>query len=467
MSLANAIIYDRPDQVKALVEAGADINEIDEYGYTPLIEAAIANQTEIGRYLLGRGAKVNEPDLTGGRALHWSVDNDNIELTKILLQAGADPNVYTDYGQPALVKPLLRNHKAIKKLLYQYGASLDFAQDYISAKLLAHRFELTGRVYIAAPQKVFIEIDLEGFILEFTVAIVTDSLIHFRKNFAARDLKNYFKDLDQVIDSYKNAMKLLKYQHFMVNLNQYENQVRELMAKPLLLLPVAYAGHAVSFAFYQDYMLKIDRGAASKSAPSAAIYRINRQLLDLNFLKQMIYQKQTEEFVKQRIFQQLEAKLITSLAIPSQITGNCSWANVEAALPGMLLLLHIEELLKDAKALASAQQIYLDIWQRWEIWDKDLALDKAIKEFYRAGDERRATKASLLAMVMFQTCQSTDLQDLKRAEKIAPILTLPRYRYILKSYLKVYTQLMRSDGGNNLKRLLDILDLPIEWFHES
>ncbi len=82
--------------------------------------------------------------MTGQTALHWAVNNDNVEISRLLLQFGADPNAYSDNGQPVLFYPLLRHHQELIKLLSDKGANREFAQDYIQAKLLGHRFELKG-----------------------------------------------------------------------------------------------------------------------------------------------------------------------------------------------------------------------------------------------------------------------------------------------------------------------------------
>ena len=148
MNLADEIIYGRQKNVEQLIKSGADVNEIDDYGFTPLIETAIANQTPIATLLMTAGAKVNQTDVVGSTALHWAAENHNMPLCKFLLEHGANPNAYTRYGQPILVKPLLRRQHDLKELLYRHGADLNFAQDYINTKLIGHRYELKGRVDI-------------------------------------------------------------------------------------------------------------------------------------------------------------------------------------------------------------------------------------------------------------------------------------------------------------------------------
>src|SRR6185312_11679945 len=172
MSLAHEIIYGTPAGVSQRIEYGADVNEMDPYGFTPLIEAAIVNSVEIAEILINNGAEIDGPDVTGRTALHWAADNNNVPLCKLLLEHEANPNTYSRGGQSVLVYPLLRKQQTLKKLLYQYGASLNFAQDYINTKLLGHRFHLVGQVDIVDNTDRFIELNLEGFFLECTISIV-------------------------------------------------------------------------------------------------------------------------------------------------------------------------------------------------------------------------------------------------------------------------------------------------------
>ena len=148
MSIANDIISCRVPDFELYVHEGGSLDDIDEYGFTPLIESAITRQANIAEMLIERGVEVNKPDVTGRTALHWAVDNGDLDFSRLLLKHGADANAYTRSGLSVLVYPVLRAQNALKHLLYQYGAKLDFALDFIYAKLLGHRFELQGDVDI-------------------------------------------------------------------------------------------------------------------------------------------------------------------------------------------------------------------------------------------------------------------------------------------------------------------------------
>lgn len=464
MTLANEIIYGTVEGVKEILREGADVNEIDEYGFTPLIEAAIVNNVEMAEVLIEHHATVNQDDVTGHTALHWAVDNNNMALSKLLLNNKANPNAYTIGGQSVLVYPLLREQQAIKKLLYHYGADLNFAQDFINAKLLGHRYELLGQVDIVDNENRFIELNYEGFFLEFTLEIIRHSLERYKNNFAARRLRPYFNYLSIIIDRFANASRLLKYQNYLINVRDYANEVNALLSGDILFLPIAYEGHAISFIKFGDLLAKCDRGANSQIEGSVVIYRIgNPRAFDAEFIKNFLYQKQSEEFVHHGINQMLQLTTIMQLPLPSQLIGNCSWANVEATIPTLLFLLMFSKKRRTSKKdITELQRAALLFYRQWMAWDKDRALEECIKSFHDASRTRKASKATMLGAILFQKCNYLNPKDVEKAEKILAILALPEYQYILKSYLQIYWKNRKTPAGNNLVHLLDFCGVNIE-----
>lgn len=103
----NSVSYMRYDQaVRLLVEAGADMENIDINAYTPLAYAAYAGRDNTVTYLLSKGAKpnasaqgrmtyVNTPLMMAAMQGHRSV-------TLQLLRAGADATVRVQNGMTAL-----------------------------------------------------------------------------------------------------------------------------------------------------------------------------------------------------------------------------------------------------------------------------------------------------------------------------------------------------------------------------
>ncbi len=450
MTIANDIISSRVPDFDYYLRAGETLDDIDEYGFTPLIETAVTRQIHIAILLLERGVDVNKPDVTGRTALHWAVDNGDTAFVLLLLKHGANPNAYTRSGLSVLVYPLLRAQGPLKNMLYQYGAKLDFAQDFILAKLLGHRFELQGDVDIVTYKEEFIELDCEGFILEFTVAMVIDSLQRFTSSFSTRQFRAHFDKLHEVMDGLTVAAELLSFQRHVALTDAHKARLGELLQTPTLILPAASRGHALCFVRHKQWWAKIDRGENSLKEGSVNIYHMTHpEALTVSFLQHFLYKKQARNYFHEVINHQLGLVPVLKMPIHSQIAGNCSWANVQAIIPVSFAL----QQLQHVKDFSSAEA--MNFYDAWVEWDKDRALDECIQRFYTANSMRKASLASMLASVLFQTCDHLKKHHVERAEKILTILTLPDYYYILRSYLDEYCIKRLTRRGNNLLKLLD------------
>jgi ankyrin len=95
------------ESVKVLLAAGADVNEVSGYGWSPLLVATQNRYYKLGAYLLERGADPNLAHKGGWVPLYLATDNRNIEngdypvrkgdmdhldFIKLLLDKGADVN---------------------------------------------------------------------------------------------------------------------------------------------------------------------------------------------------------------------------------------------------------------------------------------------------------------------------------------------------------------------------------------
>ena len=67
------------ETVKALLEAGANVNQVTNYGWSPLLTATQNRHYRIGSYLLERGADPNIANKGGWSPLYIATDNRNIE----------------------------------------------------------------------------------------------------------------------------------------------------------------------------------------------------------------------------------------------------------------------------------------------------------------------------------------------------------------------------------------------------
>ena len=117
--MIDAIEEDEEEQVKHLLEMGADVNATEpSSGNTPLIEASAFKLPKIVKMLLEKRADVNVKNKKGNTALMeaincdwvdpefdkswYLVEYDITEIMEMLLAAGADVNVVNDDGKTAL-----------------------------------------------------------------------------------------------------------------------------------------------------------------------------------------------------------------------------------------------------------------------------------------------------------------------------------------------------------------------------
>lgn len=109
--LRQASAYNSSSVVKVLIEAGADVNALDYSQQSPLHQAAKCNWS-IVPMLLAANAKVNVLDRDNFSPLFYAAKKDEKDGVTSLINAGADPNLgvspLTDSSVKAEMKALIR-----------------------------------------------------------------------------------------------------------------------------------------------------------------------------------------------------------------------------------------------------------------------------------------------------------------------------------------------------------------------
>ncbi len=451
MSLVDAIISERPDHVTRLLQNGASANEIDEYGFTPLIEAAVVDSLELAQLLIQHGADVNGIDATGGTALQWAAENNNMPLATLLLKKGANPNAYRFSGQPVLVMPLLRQQEPMKELLLAAGADLRFSQDFVNTKLLGHLFELVGTANIVDPKNRFVELDFEGFFLEFSLAVISESMLQFKNHFAARKLRRYSPIIQFIAETLDRAGQLIRYQQYRTDITKHIAHIRSLIQQEPLIIPIGYEGHAITFVKAGDILVKCDRREDSRLYDNIVFYKIGHpKRMSPDFIQDFIYTKKSSQMVNDELPRFLGLTPLTELKVPAQISGNCSWANVEACIP-VLFYLSLPPLAEE-----SAQQkgMALNFFKQWREWYKDLVLSLCLQSIGQADPIRKACKAEILAAILYQSYREDQAVMMDRREEILSILSEPRYKHVLMNYVTAYCYEDHSPQGQRFLAML-------------
>jgi ankyrin repeat protein len=107
--------------VKALMQSGADANVRDDLGATPLMYAAALPEQDSVRALLDGGADVNAVTAAGSTALMWATNQPS--TVRLLLDRGADVNAKTSSGGTALLTATRRANAESMKILLARGAN--------------------------------------------------------------------------------------------------------------------------------------------------------------------------------------------------------------------------------------------------------------------------------------------------------------------------------------------------------
>lgn len=111
LSLLDEVVRGDAGRVKALIEAGADVNVPGEWlGYTPLHWAAAGGHVDVIKLLLDNGAHVDArttpiPPLmakTQLTPLHLAARSDRLGAVEALLEAGAEVNARDFLGETSL-----------------------------------------------------------------------------------------------------------------------------------------------------------------------------------------------------------------------------------------------------------------------------------------------------------------------------------------------------------------------------
>lgn len=465
LDLAELIINNPEAEIIATLQrtnpAEINFNEIDRFGFRPLIEAVICNKPKVLKFLLQQPTiDIEQQDLLGKTALQWAVERSNLDLCKILLENKANPNHYSLDGQPILVYPILREQLDLVELLKKHQANHLFAQDFISAKLLGHRFELTGETDIVSPEHKFIPLSFEGFYLEFSVGLIARSLFNFINSIDGQNFNDLQGKLHQILIALKNASILASFAKHK-DKTLFIATIDNILKEPLLLIPSAYSGHAITFIKYKNYLAKCDRGV-SNITDTVIIYEVgNKYLLNNKFFYKLLYEPKTDNFINYEFKEELSLTPIKSLPTRNQIAGNCSFANVETSVPAMLYLLFN---INDPKIAATAEAAAFNFYKHWIEWDQDSALNEIIADFHNAKAERQISKATTIGAILVQRCNKNIKKHLERAKKIINILMIPNFQFILRNYIIVYNKTSAGKTGKNIISLLNSYGLSQEDF---
>ncbi len=118
--------------VKSLVENGADVNQPDGNGNTPLFIACKNGNKALAKYLIDNGADVNQPDGNGNTPLFIACDRWYIDLAEYLIDrhsAKLNSRIINGYGKDLLFKAYEKENGNTVKSLIENGMDVNIEDE--------------------------------------------------------------------------------------------------------------------------------------------------------------------------------------------------------------------------------------------------------------------------------------------------------------------------------------------------
>lgn len=113
-----------PESLQEWLRLGSDPNEIDAYGYTPLINACLRGCIKSVKILVDNGADINMKAMHGYYPLHVASQNGRTEIVEYLIENGAQTEYKNDDGDTPLMLAVRSNHQGVVEVLCKAGCNL-------------------------------------------------------------------------------------------------------------------------------------------------------------------------------------------------------------------------------------------------------------------------------------------------------------------------------------------------------
>jgi len=126
--LATAVQSKQWDTATKLLTNGADPNQQQPDGMTPLHWAALHNREALCSMLVSKGAKVNAATEYGVAPLSIACQNGSLKITKLLLEADADPNQLRSGNESPLHTAARTGNPKVVAALLKAGAKVDHSE---------------------------------------------------------------------------------------------------------------------------------------------------------------------------------------------------------------------------------------------------------------------------------------------------------------------------------------------------
>ncbi|XP_011501459.1 PREDICTED: palmitoyltransferase ZDHHC17 isoform X2 [Ceratosolen solmsi marchali] len=209
--IVRATQYGALERVTELVEAGADVNQLDAETVTLLHWAAINNRREIVKYLIAKGAIVNA---IGGELastpLHWATRQGHLATVVILMRSGADPTLRDCEGSSCIHSAAQFGHTAVVAYLVAKGVNPSMQDRSAMTPLMWSAYKINSFAYFHSLDPTRLLLTL-GASHSLTDNLYGNTALHWaiiaKNDTAIRTLVHYGASLD--VPNFKNETPMM------------------------------------------------------------------------------------------------------------------------------------------------------------------------------------------------------------------------------------------------------------------
>lgn len=361
-----ALVGDVP-QVLALLQQGYDINAVDKFGCTPLDLAITHHHTSAALLMINKG----HLDNSGARALYLALDANEIAVAKAIIY-------HPEFEADAVAFRAFRwKQIGVLTFLIENDMQMPVTQTLMTAKMLAHRFSLDGKIIVypeGFPPETAVSLNLEGHFGEITAR---------EGYYSFRDYIEYLKNqphLPQYFSVYTKALDALAFASQpgltgkMCMDKLYESYLKE--EPETIFVPTGWDGHAVGIVIRGDMLYKCNRGIGSDGEHGIVAYKIgNFSGFSEEFFDKIIAAQGSSYFFQREIDELLDLQEVGRFEATPQTVGNCAWFSAVESVHAILLTEFQAELDDPELAAMYAGEVY-DAWGSFDLDHSILELPK-------------------------------------------------------------------------------------------